>query len=92
MMGEPSSVLMAAKLPAAAMTVAAMGGASREARWTASTPSPPPMAISGASGPRTTPSARVATEARMMPGRSTGGGAPPVLNPSAGSCPDVPGR
>ena len=34
--GEPSRVLIAAKLPAAAMTVAAMGGASRAARLTAS--------------------------------------------------------
>ncbi len=46
-MGEPNSVLMAAKLPAAAITTAAVGGASLLASCTASTPSPPPMAISG---------------------------------------------
>ncbi len=56
--GEPNRVLMAAKLPAAAITVAAVGGASRLARRTAMTPRVPPMAISGASGPRTTPEAQ----------------------------------
>src|ERR1039458_10806418 len=62
-MGEPSRVLMAAKLPAPAMTMVAVGGASRFARWTASAPSPPPMATSGPSGPSTTPNARVASAA-----------------------------
>ena len=90
--GEPSSVLIAAKLPAAAMTVAAVGGASLAARWTARTPRPPPMAMRGASGPSTTPRARVAREATTTPNRSTGAGVPPVFRPSAGSWPDVPGR
>ena len=82
--GEPSRVLMAAKLPAAAMTVAAMGGASLAASLTARTPSPPPMAMSGASGPSTAPSDRVASAARTTPNNSIGWGAPPVLSPSAG--------
>jgi len=56
--GDPSSVLMAAKLPAAPMTTLAICGASFFKRWTASTPSPLPMAMRGASGPSTTPSAR----------------------------------
>ena len=75
--GEPSSELMAAKLPAAAMTVVAVGGASRAARRTASTPSPLPMRISGASGPRTTPKLNVPSEASRMPGRSIGRRRPP---------------
>ena len=65
-MGEPSRALMAAKLPAEAITRAAVGGASFLARCTARAPSPP-MAISGASGPRTTPRARVASAARNTP-------------------------
>ena len=91
-MGEPNRVLMAAKLPAAAITVAAVGGASLVARCTARTPSPPPMAIRGASGPSTTPRLRVARAASRTPGISSGSGVPPVLNPSAGECPPVPGR
>ena len=71
-MGEPSRVLMAAKLPAEAMTMAAVGGASRLARWTASMPNPPPMAMSGASGPRTTPRLKVASEARKTPAARSG--------------------
>ena len=92
MRGEPIRVLMAAKAPADAITMAAVGGASRLARFTASIPSPPPMAMRGASGPRTTPRLRVASEARKTPGSSFGVGAPPALNPSAGLWPAVPGR
>ena len=53
---------------------------------------PLPIAISGASGPRTTPRLSVANAAMTMPGRSIGRTAPAVLNPSAGLCPAVPGR
>ncbi len=83
--GEPSRVLIAAKLPADARTVAAIGGASFFARWMASAPRPPPIAISGASGPRTAPRLRVVRAARKTP-ISSGpvGGPPPVLNPKAG--------
>ena len=86
-------MLTAAKLPAAAITVAAIGGAFLAASRTASAPSPPPMAMSGASGPSTTPSARVASDGeddarRGRPARWL----PPVLQPSAGSWPEVPGR
>ena len=90
--GEPSSVEIAAKLPAAPITTLAIWGASRLMRCTASTPIPLPIAISGASGPSTTPRLRVAKEARMMPGSSIGCTGPPVLKPSAGLWPDVPGR
>ena len=71
--GEPSSVLIAAKLPAEASTVTAIGGASFFARCTASAPSPPPMAMSGASGPRTAPRLSVVSAARATAGQLTGG-------------------
>ena len=90
--GDPSSELMAAKLPAAAITFVAWSGASCAARRTASAPRPLPSMISGASGPSTTPRASVASEARNTPGNSTGGRAPAALNPSAGEWPPVPGR
>ena len=48
--GDPSSVLMAAKLPAAATAAWVRAGASRLTSLTARTPSPPPRAISGALG------------------------------------------
>ena len=85
MSGDPSSVLIAAKLPADAMIVTAIGGASFWSRCTTSAARPPPMAMSGASGPRTAPSASVVSDARMTAGssRSTGG-PPPVTNPKAG--------
>ena len=92
-MGEPNKVLMAAKLPAEDITTAAAGGASRLARFTDRSPRPPPMAMSGASGPRTTPRLKVANAAMATPGSSTTVGAPPpVLKPSAGMWPAVPGR
>jgi len=91
--GEPSSVLMAAKLPAAASMALARAGASRLARRMAHTPSPPPRAISGASGPSTTPRLSVASAASTTPGSSAGLGArSPALNPSAGELPPRPGR
>jgi hypothetical protein len=47
----------------------------------------------GASGPSTTPRLKVAKAANTMPGSSTGEGGPsPVLNPSAGEWPPLPGR
>ena len=90
--GEPRSVLIAAKLPAAPITVTAVSGASRFSSRTASTPIPLPTAISGASGPSTTPRLSVANDARMTPGSSIGSTGPPATNPSAGLCPPVPGR
>ncbi len=53
--GDPSSVLIAAKLLAAARTDAACWGTSRRARRTARTASPPARAMSGISGPSTAP-------------------------------------
>ena len=90
--GEPSSVAMAAKLPAAPMTATAMCGASFLTRCIASTPSPLPIAISGASGPSTTPRLSVASAAAAMPKSSIGGMGPDDLKPSEGSWPPVPGR
>ncbi len=83
--GDPSSVLIAAKLPADAMIVTAIGGASFLSRCTTRAARPPPIAMSGASGPSTAPSARVVSDARMIAGssRSTGG-PPPVTKPKAG--------
>ena len=90
--GEPRRVAMAAKLPAAPITTAAMGGASRLTRCMARTPSPLPMAISGASGPSTTPRLSVANAAATTPKISMGCTGPPDLKPSEGSWPPVPGR
>ena len=61
-------------------------------RWMARTPRPPPMAMRGASGPRTAPRHKVAREQTTMPGRLIGSLPPPVWNPSAGLWPPVPGR
>ena len=77
--GEPSSVLIAAKLPAEAMIIRAIGGASFLTRRTVSAPSPPPMAISGASGPSTAPRPSVAKAARIMPGSSRPVAGPPPV-------------
>ena len=84
-MGDPSSALTAAKLPAAAMTITAISGASRLIRRMVSTPMPLPSAISGASGPSTTPRLSVANAARTMPAISAGGTGPDGLKPSEGS-------
>ncbi len=91
--GEPSSVLIAAKLPADAMIVSAIGGASFLIRRTVKAARPPPIAINGASGPSTAPRLSVVSAARMMQ-MSSGpvGGPPPVLNPKAGEWPPLPGR
>jgi hypothetical protein len=59
---------------------------------TARKPRPLPTAMSGASGPSTTPKLRVASAANTIPGSSTGNGAPAGLNPSAGEWPPAPGR
>ena len=88
--GEPKISATAENVPQAATSVATCGVASRRSRCTAYRPSAPPIAISGASGPRTRPSEIVASPARMTPGMSTGivGS---VLRPCAGWCPPRPG-
>jgi hypothetical protein len=92
-MGEPSSVLIAAKLPADAMIIRAIGGASFLASRTVSAASPPPMAIKGASGPSTAPRLSVVSAARTMPGSSRPvAGPPPATKPNAGEWPALPGR
>jgi hypothetical protein len=86
-------VLIAAKLPADAMIVRAIGGASFLTSRTVSAARPPPMAIRGASGPRTAPKPSVVNAARTMPGSSLSAGAPPpALNPNAGEWPPLPGK
>src|SRR3954452_18111189 len=91
--GEPIRALMAAKLPAAATTIVVLGGASLAETRTAQNARPPPRAMSGASGPRTTPDASVANAARTIPGSWIGVGGPaPALNPSAGEWPPAPGK
>ncbi len=79
--GDPSSVLMAAKLPADAITAFAWSGTSRRASRTDSAASPPPIRISGISGPRTMPKISVASVARMTPGSCAAVGGPCILNP-----------
>ena len=80
--GEPSRVLIAAKLPADAMIVSAIGGASFFTRCTVSAARPPPIAISGASGPSTAPRLSVASAARTMPGQlPVDRRTPPVVEP-----------
>ena len=69
MIGEPSSVLIAAKLPADATTLLASSGASLLARPMASAASPPPSKISGISGPSTIPKHKVASPAATRPGK-----------------------
>jgi hypothetical protein len=63
MSGDPSKALIAAKLLAAATTAPTCWGTSRRLRRTAQMASPAPSAISGASGPSTTPSPRLASAA-----------------------------
>ncbi len=82
--GEPSRVEIAAKLPATPTTTAAIGGAPFRSRWIARTPRPLPIAMSGASGPRTTPRLRVTNAATTIPGSSIGGTGPEFSKPSAG--------
>ena len=82
--GEISRVAMAAKLPAAPITMMACSGASRLIRCTISTAMPAPMRTSGASGPSTAPKHKVASAAMKMPGRSIAFTVPAGLSPSAG--------
>ena len=89
--GEPKMKEIAAKLPAAATTARTWSGASRRSRRTARMPSPEPSAMSGASGPSTTPRPMVASAASTTPGSSTGC-VTPVFSPSEGLWPPMPGR
>ena len=89
-MGEPKITEIAAKLPAAAKTSSSCGGASFFASFTANTARPPPIAMSGASGPSTSPSPRVAKAASATPGTMFGS-VLPTCRPCAGTCPPPPG-
>ena len=90
--GDPSSVLMAAKLPAAPINITAWGAASFFRKWKAKMPSPLPMAISGASGPNTTPRLSVAKAAMMMPGKIDRTHGPGRLEPLGGLMSCGPGQ
>ncbi|CAM5569863.1 hypothetical protein SALBM135S_00445 [Streptomyces alboniger] len=90
--GPPRMVEIAAVEPAVARIAVSCPLRSRAARVrpAASSAIPLPRAIRGASGPRTTPSGRVASAATMTPGSSRGPtGAPP--SPCTGGCPPPPG-
>ncbi len=89
--GEPKIDETAAKLPAAAIRPTACSGASRLTRRIAIVPNPRPTAISGPSGPSTSPRPSVAKAARSTPGRSIGrvGGAA-RLEPLRGDMTSMP--
>ena len=89
--GEPKIAETAAKAPAAPRTTSNCGGASFFARFTENTARPPPSAISGASGPRTSPRPIVAIAASTTPG-SMFGAVAPIWSPYAGMWPPLPGR
>ena len=91
-MGDPSRVLMAAKLPADASTDRPCSGTSRLASRKNTRTRPPPSRMSGISGPRTAPKISVARAARTTPGSWAGVGAPCILKPPAGEGPPSPGR
>ena len=91
--GDPSSALTAAKLPVAPSTDRSSGGPVWRRSPTIAADSPPPSAISGASGPMTAPRPMLATAARKIPGRAPSGAGPrPAWKPSAGDSPPRPGR
>ena len=72
--GEPSSVLIAAKLPAEAITTVAVAGASRLTRCTARTPMPLPIAMratSAAMPPKPIPPVASATIVAIVGSRSS---------------------
>ncbi len=92
--GEPSSVLTAAKLPADAIIVAAIGGASRFARCTVRAAEPATDRDEWRLGPQDRPEpegeqGREHDAGQVAPG---GGSAARCWKPRAGECPAVPGR
>ena len=92
MIGELNTNDSAAKLPVAATTTSTCDGAGLRASLMVATASPPPSAISGPSGPITSPRPIEAKAARMTPGSVIGcGSPPPTLRPSAAMCPPFPG-
>ena len=82
--GEPKITEIAAKAPAAPKTSSIVGGASRFASLTVATATPDPIAMSGASGPSTSPRPSVASAARATPG-TTFGSVLPTWSPFAGT-------
>ena len=84
MSGLPKIAEIAAADPAAAMMVVDVTSPCARVHRTASSASPLPTAIRGASGPTTAPSTRLAEAARTTPGMALGCVAP-APNPSAGT-------
>ena len=89
--GEPKIAEIAAKAPAAPMTTSIWGGASFLASCTVNRAKPPPNAMSGASGPSTSPRPIVANAASTTPG-SMFGSVVPIWRPCAGMWPPFPGE
>ncbi len=83
---------MAAKLPAAAAVETTFRSASGLSRRTVAAATPPPSAMSGASGPITAPRLIDARAATRMPGRLRDAAGPEAAKPPDGSCPALPGR
>ena len=79
MTGEPKIVAIAANAALAASTAMTWSGVSFFTSRTATTARPPPSAMSGASGPSTSPRPRVASAASRMPGSSTGLAVPALI-------------
>ena len=92
-MGDPNRVLMAAKLPAEAITMAAVGGASRLARLHRQEPEPAADGDERRLRSEDHAEAQGGQRGEDHPGQLGRGGCPaPALNPSAGMWPAVPGR
>lgn len=88
--GLPKIAETAAAAPAAPSRVLPASVAGARARSRKSSASPPPSAISGASGPSDTPSGRQASAASTTPG-SAAFVMPPACRPPAGMWPPPPG-
>ena len=89
--GLPKMADIAAAAPAAATMATAPGSSPILVRLMARRASPPPIAISGASGPTTAPPTRLAAAASTMPGSVFGAVVPPA-EPRDGNVTAVPGQ
>lgn len=89
--GLPKTVAIAAADPATASKVKPCGEERSFDRPSASRTSPLPSAVSGDSGPSTTPRASPPSAARTTAGRKAAGVVPPP-SPFTGRCPPRPGK
>ena len=88
--GPPNSAAMAAKAPASTSSCASV--CSRRTNRTATTPIPSPSAMSGASGPSTSPRPRVARPREQDAGQLDRAESGAVEIPSSGEWPPWPGK